>query len=294
VTRNIVNLIEDANLPAPVYRTARRLLDMAHPDNGYVRVTYDELQAICGTSSPDTARAHLVKLAKMGLITYRRNAAVHVHWHDWQYIADGMVIAQRSRRATSDQKVSMSDHVELTDAEPVIAQRSKSTTERSRRATSDQFDRSAITPRLTRLTNTGRQEEGYPSCLPEGGAGETAPETAELARSQALLTDPDVAIDPRTAEHLAAQYSFADILRHVCRYRRDLDTGSVRSPMVIARRLRDGFPATITDDDRASPLYRRHISEDEIAAEEHARRVNKYLPEEYRGIILGYPDESEE
>ena len=318
-THRIVQHIEAADLPAPVYRTARRLLDMAHVDNGYVRLSHAEMADVVGTDSASTVRSHLVQLAAADLITYRRNAAVHVHWHHWQAIADGAqadnVIAERSRRAlsdhgvrtsdhgvrtsdhgvrTSDQKVPLSDHSELTPDDEVIAGPSKSTAERSRRALVRQIDGPAITPRLT---NTGSQEAGYPSlpaCL-EGGPGETEPETAERQLSAALLTDPDVGLDPATAAELAAQYPLAEILRQVARYRRDLADGSVRSPMVLRRRLARRYAATVTDADRSTPLFVRHGlgAGSDQADGDGADRLALYAPDGFRHIAIGLHAETD-
>lgn len=81
---NVIDLlliaIREAKLPAPVYRTARELLDRTGA-NGYARLSYDEAMAIVQTDKPETLRGHLAQLQAKGLITYRRDDAdVHVMW----------------------------------------------------------------------------------------------------------------------------------------------------------------------------------------------------------------------
>jgi hypothetical protein len=76
----------------------------------------------------------------------------------------------------------------------------------------------------------------------------------------ALLTDPDVRLDPKLAKALAAQYQFDEIRRQVFRLIRDLGTGKVKHPNAIKARLAKRFAATITEQDRASPLWARHAT----------------------------------
>jgi hypothetical protein len=95
---------------------------------------------------------------------------------------------------------------------------------------------------------------------PEEGSGETAPDAADQDRSVALLTDPDVRLDPKLAKALAAQYQFDEIRRQVFRLIRDLGTGKVKHPNAIKARLAKRFAATITEQDRASPLWARHAT----------------------------------
>jgi DnaD/phage-associated family protein len=75
--------LEGAGLTPAHYRTARRILDRVHDDNGYVRLDYARARAICETESDETVRGHLARLSAADLITVRRNAAIHIHWHGW-------------------------------------------------------------------------------------------------------------------------------------------------------------------------------------------------------------------
>ena len=44
--------LEAAELTPALYRTARRILDRVHDDNGYVRIDYPQARAICDTPVP--------------------------------------------------------------------------------------------------------------------------------------------------------------------------------------------------------------------------------------------------
>lgn len=79
MTDDIVSRLDSAPLSAPVYRTARRLLDRS--SNGVVRLTHAEMRQVAGADSDGTARNHLHALHAAGLITYRRNAAVTIWWN---------------------------------------------------------------------------------------------------------------------------------------------------------------------------------------------------------------------
>lgn len=76
----------------------------------------------------------------------------------------------------------------------------------------------------------------------------------------ALLTDPDVRLDAGTAADLAARYPFEEVRRQVFRLVRDLAAGKVKHPNAIKARLAKRFAATITEQDRASPLWARHAT----------------------------------
>lgn len=80
--------LEAAELTPALYRTARRILDRVHDDNGYVRIDYPQARAICGTESDETVRGHLARLTAVGLLTVHRNAAIHIYWHGWHAEGD--------------------------------------------------------------------------------------------------------------------------------------------------------------------------------------------------------------
>jgi hypothetical protein len=79
----------------------------------------------------------------------------------------------------------------------------------------------------------------------------------------ALLMDPDVGLDQTLAITLAQTYPFEQIRRQVFRLVRDRAAGKVKSPGAITARLARSFAATITEQDRASPLWARHATADD-------------------------------
>ena len=72
--------LDAINLTGALYRTARRILDRVHEDNGYVRIDYPQARAICVTESDETVRGHLARLTAAGLFTCPRHLRPH-HTH---------------------------------------------------------------------------------------------------------------------------------------------------------------------------------------------------------------------
>jgi len=65
-----VAAIESADLSAPIYRTARRLLDLAADHDGYLEITPTALSEIGGGGAEGTMRTHLIQLACWGILAY--------------------------------------------------------------------------------------------------------------------------------------------------------------------------------------------------------------------------------
>lgn len=263
----IVDALERAELPAAIYRTARRLLDLTQPGDLYVRVTYERMAELCGSNSQETVRGHLSALARAGLISYRRNAAVHVMWHE----DAGGVVAGRAQRA-QDARNARQTTSQDTDDEP------DTETRRAQDARNDRRTRDTRAGRALRapgnhpigygldgmdLDQIPEPDPNQPTNQPEGGVGET-----DAERSVALLTDPDVGVTEQRARHLAARYALALIREQVFQFLRDRQAGKVHSPAVIGTRLERGYaPGRIQQSDRASPVWGRHWTEEDEAEE---------------------------
>lgn len=98
----------------------------------------------------------------------------------------------------------------------------------------------------------------------------------------ALLTDVDVGLDPGTARRLATAHPLDYLARQVFAWRRELTKGTVDGTGALLSRIKRQFGAVITDADRESSLWRRHMAEDEDGLEERRR---KYLPDDYPQIV---------
>ena len=108
--------IEAADLAPAVFRTAVRLARLT-ADGAHVLLNYEEIAAICGTTSDNTVRGHLGALHRAGLFDYKRNSAVTVWWLGAPERGLGApsngeaysrppinLIAERSNRSVDDQQ----------------------------------------------------------------------------------------------------------------------------------------------------------------------------------------------
>ncbi len=280
---DIVERIEDANLSAPAYRTAIRLLRLAHPDNGYVRLSHDEMAVFCGTDKPGTVRAHLAQLAAANLITYRRNSDVHVHWHGW--LPDVLSETSNSRAQTNNSRAQIAEPGSPETDVLSETNNSRAQTNKSRAETSN--SRAQIARPHTRDVCLSVCQSTTPSTDEVTDRQTDTPEPNERNRSIALLTDVDVGIDAAIAGQLATCYRFEYLLRQTMTYRRQLATGKAQGPGALLTRIKRGWGSTITEDDRHSELWQRHVPREVDDADGEAARRRKYVPAEYADVIIG-------
>lgn len=81
-----VQQINAAPLPAPVYRTARRLLDIAHANAtqpGYIEINRTQALEIAQTDAWNTVRGHLATLERNGLIQKWLNHSARIWWKSY-------------------------------------------------------------------------------------------------------------------------------------------------------------------------------------------------------------------
>ncbi len=302
----VLDQLEQSDLPAPMFRTAMRLARRTAAGSSYVRVTYEEMAEIVGTSSDHTVRGHLAGLSRAGLFTYQRNHAVHIWWK---------VIAERAPRASDDQVPieyrqqviveraprASDDQLPGEDGEPVIAERAPRAPHDQPLREDEKFDRGT---RATRDERAPRASDDHPigrlgrkvgrliddpTYLPEGGDGGKQPaDEAEAQRSFELLTDREIGLDPATATVLAQRHSFEEIRAQGFRFLRDRAAGAVRSPAVITSRLQKRWAAgPVLADDKRSDLWRRHCWDENVDPVSGDNLRRKYIPDEFEGIILG-------
>lgn len=130
-----------------------------------------------------------------------------------------------------------------------------------------------------------------PTYLPGGVRGDEDTTRTELQqRAFALLTDGEIGLDAGTAATLATRHTWEELRGQVFRFVRDRAAGTVRSPAIIATRLKRAYPpGPVLAEDRTTDLWRRHCP-DEVAdmwgntADDLRRR---YIPPSYEGVILG-------
>jgi len=94
-----------------------------------------------------------------------------------------------------------------------------------------------------------------------------------------LLTDAEVGVDASAAWGFARRYEFDELLRHVMSWRRQVKGGMVSGPGALVHRIKERFGAMVSDDDRKTALYRRHVPNWREEEQQQARK--SYIPDGY-------------
>ncbi len=238
-TAPFLRVIDSADISAREYRAARKMLDRVS-DQGSIFMEQDEACALFGVTSWGDVRRILHGLQDAGVIDFHTNRRAYVTF-----------------RAESAQPRAENAHRRADSAQSEGPQKLKNRAE-SAQPRAENAHRRADSAHAPRLTNTGRQaKEILPD--PEGGLGETPePVESEQQQSKALLMEPEIGLDPTMAAQLAGQYRFEEIRRQAFRFLRDRQAGSVKSAGVLKSRLARKFAATVTETDRASPLWAKY------------------------------------
>ena len=117
---------------------------------------------------------------------------------------------------------------------------------------------------------------------------ENLPTEAEMfAITAALLLVHDVGYT--SLAHREIVFDEADLagVAECIEYRLPAFVQDVGHGSELRRRLRDGYAAMVTEQDRTSPLYQRHVSAMEDERWEYNDLRRRYIPPEYADIIIG-------
>jgi hypothetical protein len=285
--------IEAAALPAPVYRTARRLLDLAAPHHGDIVLDRTDALHIVG-GADGTMRSHLVQLARAGIINYHTNHFVSVRFPAWGEPGDNSADDNHSRAERSDTRAERASppHPPRAERAPTRARRSQLFTRalsaRSRavsarpRALGDQ-----IAPPINECNGmngipTTQADHSFIHTPPTPPGADTDPDKKTAAE---ILVD--VGVDAGMAVRLAAAAPLTEIVRQVAAWLPRHATGSVQHGALVRRIFQRAPAPELTADFRASQLYRRHFPEADDSHHEEAERRRRYLPDEYSDIVIG-------
>ena len=211
--------IDDADIPTTVYRTAIRLLTKADELFGHVRLTKAEMMALCGTEKEGTMRAHLWRLAAVGIIHYSTNRDVYVNFHAYadgdQPRAQNNPTRAENNPTRAQRAVVCSDSTDE-DNDRALSARDEASSQQNRalstniRALSDQIDPATYTHAGGRVVVVVDPD---PSNEKEGITTTTTtnpPNPTEQALSVALLAH--VGLKPMAAtKRLAAEHPFGRI-----------------------------------------------------------------------------------
>ena len=272
----VLSELDNAQLPAPVFRTGVRLALRAGGSR-QIELTHGEMALLVGTQAIATVRSHLVQLHATGLLWYRSG-------HSTTSIAFRALSDQIDRSAINGSSESRA----LSDQSDRSAINSQSDIA-DVRSLSDQSDRSAINSRAER-SKRALSDHPYIGIGREVGNKSLSPTylptDPQQARTYRLLVDPAVGMNEKTAAKLASQYTFENVLANVFAALADIKNGRCSNIYVLPHRLSQRRTPRIADADRASELYRRHVpEEDELRRQEDELR-SRYVPAEYQDVII--------
>ena len=276
--------INDAVLPPTILRLATRLLSLVHEDNGYISVSWPEMMTICGVRNRGSVWKYLGALKAANIIHYSTNERVDVSFEAWRTRRNERVDAPKPARGRANSDTADHEARAETGASTRQFEHDEDATCRNWRVHALKLARgraSLDTPIgwLVGIDPTTPSDESLdqPNQKPVSAADED-----EQARNLALLTDPEVGLGQQQAERLAAQHRFDWLLRQVFAWREDMASGRVTTPGALVSRLDRAFaPGDLTERDRASPLYQRHVSQEA----QRAATAERYTTGEFADLI---------
>lgn len=255
-----------AELSPATRRVANELLALADVGNGQVNMSWEQLAVVTGCENVNAARRHLSRLAAVGLVHYSTNAFVYVTWLAWMEggarleaargRADGGALARRMDEVEAEGAVLFGEHDALEPARGDADRRGGAL--EPARARADYSHAGMLVSQSVDSDPTGEdlRTDRHPDSAP-------VRDEAEVRRSVALLRDAEVGVDARMAVVLARRYAFDELVRQVMTWRRQVKAGMVKGPGALLHRVRNGFGAMVTDQDRVSALYLRHCPAEE-------------------------------
>lgn len=266
--------LDSANLSPAVLRLAVRLLAHVHADNGYLTLSWPDIMALCEVSQRGSVWKYLGQLKKAGIIHYSTNEQVDIAFESWRTRRNRRVDAPdlESGRAETGAWTRRNQRVE-TDEKP--------TTRRNGRVDAPDLARGRAENDVPGIGMVGRYK------TPTQGDITNRPKpipvmSDEQTRNRNLLLDPDIALSETVATRLAQANSFEWLLRQVFTWKDDIEAGRVDGAGALVNRISRKFPPReLTEKDRASPLYQRHVTEDE----QRAIVTRKYVPAEFADVI---------
>lgn len=305
-----IRQIDTADISGNVYRTARRLLDLAAQHDGYIELTPAATLTLCATEADGTMRSHLDQLRLAGIITYsisNKHSRVIVHFSAYPWpVVDAWpepprVAPTNSRAAPADLLVAPensrvlranfldSEGANLTEPDDCWPSQ-QICRDDQQICWSDQQIRAQGARSGTGVTTTNKQTN---SNTPDHDQGslfvppiDWPPERVCAGQFvYSLLTDEEVGLWPESAAAAARLHPPAWVVAQVAEWwcKRDkLKPGALFTRLMDPERFRSGPPGP---EFLSSDLYRRHypLDEDDVGRWE---RWQKYGGE-YADLIQG-------
>jgi hypothetical protein len=262
-----------AGLTAMTERVGHRLLALADARTGQVNLTWEELAEVTGCENVNAARRYLTRLQGAKLIHYSTNDYVYVTWLGWMEVP----LAARTRAGSSAW-----DETQRREDEAEMELFGESDAPAAARECGEQRVHAPLAARGRAAGRDYSQLVSQSDLVHDRGLTNRHRPSNDAERSVKLLMDAEVGLDGKTAQWLASRHGFDELLRQVMTWRRQMEAGVVKGAGALVHRVRSGYGAMMVERDKQSALYRRHVGEED----ESLARFNKWVPEEYRDIII--------
>jgi hypothetical protein len=277
--------ILNANLSPRTELLAHRLLALCGGSDGQVNLSWEEFSFMTDCYNVNAARRHLTRLSQRGIIHYSTKDVVYIGFVAWglggspgggplRAYALPVVSARAARGGAEAMEELLFGVVDA----PVVARNDGNLQVGALPMAREEGSHSHARMLVSLLDPPpGNEEEELTNCpepgSPLGADPEPGPENVDEAkRTLRLLMDRQVGVDFQAARRIAGSYSFELVERHVFSWRRDIEAGKVNGPGALVHRIKVGFGAIVTKQDRCSVLYRRHHPDWQREEEDSCRK----------------------
>jgi len=282
----VVEEINQSELPASTKANALALLSLAHHDNGHCTISWQNLARVFGHISVARSRRHLGMMQAIGLIHYSSNGdeLIYINFKAWSRVDARKTTTEWSKNDQSmvEKRASTRDPEQEgpnSDLTAIMGARNTTTewTENARGRAKNDHDLYASAPaEVSQLVSTDPlpDTELTNKLAPPGPTPKR--QVWEAPLSFRLLTDKRVAMSPKVAERLAANHPYhhiRDAVAHWWEGRKSVGGQFDERPGLVIFWLDNPEEFTIpvmSDTARSSDLFRCYQTPDELAAEQAA------------------------
>jgi len=247
-TRTVIAALAAADLPDSTLRVAVRLLTNAHPETGTTTLDWSDYLAISNGTNRPAARRHLSRLSAAGLLHYSTNKLIYIQFAAWIGVPNRYADDTKSVSPTYQSGITYPEGRNDTAYQIGIKPGDLIP---NRYADDTGLARIRANPPLTPPMSVCLSN---PILLPETDKQCTD----NSAQTIALLTDPEIGIDPETAAKLATEHEYDWVQRQVAIWWTQVQHNKSTGTGGLLNRLARGWTGPFPKSFKKTDLYRRH------------------------------------
>jgi hypothetical protein len=282
----VVEEINESDIPPTTKANALALLSLAHPDNGHVAISWEDLARAFGHISIARTRKHMSLLQASDLIHYSSNGngMIYVNFKAWVRSSDEKRPSHARKttipRAKNDHPTRDEETAENDSDHPTREKRPSHARKTTTPRAENDHDLYASAQAVSLLVSSDPNQNAELTNKP------TKHQPWEAPLSYRLLTDKRVTVSPKIAQRLAVAHPFWEIRDAVAHWycgRKSAGGRFETTPGIVITWLDrpDEFTIpTLSDEFRRCELYRDHRTPDELAAEQAALDEAQRLADE--------------